>query len=632
VIGPFEETPAIDVGGTPLRAITPLGKSHLTSFALEAGEHALRFFSEYFDIPYPGDKLDLVAIPDFAFGAMENLGCVTFRESAMLVDPAKASLQELERVATVVAHEIAHMWFGDLVTMQWWEGIWLNEAFATFMEVLCTNNFRPEWKPWLSFATDRDMALEIDGLHATRPIEYEVVSPSEMRGMFDLLTYEKGGSVLRMLEQFLGPDVFRDGIRHYLKKHSYANTVTTDLWDALEEISGQPVRDTMNTWILQGGHPLVELENGILSQRPFAYGEPGPVPSAIGSNWLTPVVTRPLPTGDVEKILLGKDPVTVGTGARVINGGGVGVFRSRYGSVELGMVASHLDQLDEIERAVLFADSWAALFSSRTTWSDFLGLARRLGDKDEPTSWRFIAQAFDFAQRAADDRQRRDLAHPVREIFGPQLARLGYDVREGESPLAGQVRATAIGILGTLGADEVVQERCADLTSRGEFDGDMARAALRVTAGLNRREDFDLFLQRARDAESPQIQQRYQWGLADFTEEPFALEAAEHCFNEFRTQDAPIVLGLLSRQRATGPAVWKLVTSRWNEIRDRFPPNVQSRVTSGVPTFIADHPFAAEVAEFHRSHPIPGEERLLEQLLERLRVGLDFADAMRTQL
>ena len=243
IVGPFEETAPLDVNGTPLRIVYPIGKGHLTELALESGAFALRFFAEYFDIPYPGDKLDMVAIPDFAFGAMENLGCITYRETALLVDPASASLAEMQRVATVVAHEIAHMWFGDLVTMEWWEGIWLNEAFATFMEVLCTNALRPQWKMWVGFGVDRDAALQIDGLHSTRPIEYEVISPDDTRGMFDILTYEKGGSVLRMLEQYLGEETYRDGIRHYLRKHSYANTVTTDLWDALEETSGQPVRN-----------------------------------------------------------------------------------------------------------------------------------------------------------------------------------------------------------------------------------------------------------------------------------------------------------------------------------------------------------------------------------------------------
>ncbi len=209
VVGPLEATDAVDVDGIPLRVVHTAGKGRLTAFALEAGAHALRYYTEYFDQPYQGDKLDLVAIPDFAFGAMENLGCVTFREVALLTDPANSARNELERVAGVVEHELAHMWFGDLVTMGWWNGIWLNEAFATYMALCCLDDFKPEYQCWVGFSRDREMALSLDGLHTTRPIEFPVRTPDEVDAMFDDLTYEKGGSLLRMLEQYLGMERFR---------------------------------------------------------------------------------------------------------------------------------------------------------------------------------------------------------------------------------------------------------------------------------------------------------------------------------------------------------------------------------------------------------------------------------------
>ncbi len=633
VVGPFEETSPLDVLGTPLRVVSPIGKVHLGEFALEAGQFALTFFSEYFAIPYPGDKLDLVAIPDFAFGAMENLGCVTFRESALLVDPASASLAELERVADVVAHEIAHMWFGDLVTMAWWEGIWLNEAFATFMETLCVEHFRPQWKKWLSFTTGRDMALQIDGLHSTRPIEYEVVAPSEMRGMFDLLTYEKGGSVLRMLEQYLGADVFRDGIRRYLTDHAYANTVTTDLWDALETVSGQPVREMMNTWILQGGHPIVTYADGEISQQPFAYGAATDAPSAIGRDWLTPVLTRRLNGGPTTRHLLGADPIEIADdGPVVVNAGGWGVFRTRYGSSELVGIAADLGRLDELERTVLVADGWASLLANQIKWDDFLTLARGLRDHDEPATWTTVAQAFDFASRAANDEQRGRLAATVRDVFGPQFERLGWNPTPGESELAAQVRAIAISTLGTLGQDESIRREAVRLFHANELNGDTARATLRVSADVGEPGTYDIFLERYRSATSPQDKQRYQWGLADFATEHEALDAAEKCFSEFRGQDAPIVLGLLERNRVTGPAVWHYLADNWDTAIEQFPPNVHSRMIGGIVTFIGDRAFATEVAAFHRTHTLTGEQRTIDQLLERLTIGLDFADAIRPQL
>ena len=185
---------------------------------------------------------------------MENLGCITFRDTALLVDTENAARAELERVADVIAHSSAHMWFGDLVTMHWWEGIWLNEAFATFMEMLCVNTFRPSWDRWVGFApSPARRPSPSTAVHSTRPIEYPVGPPKEAEGMFDLLTYEKGCGVLRMLEQHIGDDVFRDGVRTYLKAHAYGNTVTTDLWDALRGRQRCTVRDMMNTFILKVG-------------------------------------------------------------------------------------------------------------------------------------------------------------------------------------------------------------------------------------------------------------------------------------------------------------------------------------------------------------------------------------------
>ena len=292
IVGPFEATEPVDVDGVPLRIIHPIGKGHLTPYALESGAFALKYFTDYYGIPYPGEKLDLVAVPDFAFGAMENLGCVTFREVILLVDTEKATQPELLRIADVIAHELAHMWFGDLVTMEWWNGIWLNEAFATFMAAMCTDEFNPEWRRWDQFSLERSAAFDVDSLQKTRPIEYEVKSPADADGMFDLLTYEKGGSVLRMLEQHLGPDRFRDGIRHYLKKHEYANTETSDLWDALEEVTGEPVRSTMDAWIYQRGYPLVNVKQcdgcnkTILKQNRFFYKAPDEADETI---WPIPI-------------------------------------------------------------------------------------------------------------------------------------------------------------------------------------------------------------------------------------------------------------------------------------------------------------------------------------------------------
>ncbi len=631
VVGAFEETPALDVDGVPLRIVYPLGKGHLTQLALDAGAHALRFFSDYFAIAYPGDKLDMIAIPDFAFGAMENLGCVTYRESALLLDPATSSMIEFQRVADVIAHEIAHMWFGDLVTMEWWEGIWLNEAFATFMSTLCTDHFKPELKMWVGFGIDRDAAMQIDGLHATRPIEYEVVSPSDTRGMFDILTYEKGGSVLRMLEQYLGPDTFRDGIRGYLKKHAYANTVTTDLWDALEAASGEPVREIMNTWILQGGHPLITFENGELRQEPFAYG-PASGESAIGSSWRVPVLTRSLRGGEVHRHLVGDSPVAVDDlSPVVVNAGGSGVFRTRYGAAELAALSPHLDELEELERATLVADASALLLAGRITWQDLLTTARGLGERDEPNPWSSVAGSVALANRALTGAQHDTLIAQVRELFAPQLARVGWDPRPGEGDLAPQLRSILISTLGLVVEDPEVVAQAIRRYEGGELDGDIARAVLRVVAHQNRPGDYEVFLDRYLHPATPQEEQRYMFAITEFPDLTVAHDLFGRCFGEFRYQDAPLIIGLMTMNAVTGPSVWRELTTRWDEAVATFPPSLVVRSVMGVPTFITDEGFAQTVEAFHRSHPVGGDQRTVEQYLERMRVGLTFAATLRDQ-
>src|ERR687897_386000 len=291
VVGPLEATDPTDADGVPIRVVHVPGKGNLTAFAIETSVHSLNWFSEYYGIPYPEQKLDNVAIPDFAQGAMENVGCITYREQVLLVDPDRATREERVDIAETIAHEIAHMWFGDLVTMRWWNGIWLNEAFATFMSMLAVDAYRPDWGIWNDFIRSRTSALEVDALETTRPIEYEVRSPDDASGMFDTLTYVKGGAVLRMLEQWLGPERFRDGIRRYLTKHAYGNTETHDLWDALEEETGEPVRRTMDAWIFQPGYPAISValedERLRFSQRRFIPSKP-----EDGTSWPVPLMVR----------------------------------------------------------------------------------------------------------------------------------------------------------------------------------------------------------------------------------------------------------------------------------------------------------------------------------------------------
>jgi puromycin-sensitive aminopeptidase len=625
VVGPFEASPETIVAGTPVRIVYPLGKGHLIAWAMELAVHALEYFSEYFAIAYPGDKLDLVAIPDFASGAMENLGCVTFRETELLIDVSTASHAEMENVALVVNHELAHMWFGDLVTMDWWEGIWLNEAFATFMEMLCSDHFRPAWKKWASFNPTRDMAFSVDGQHSTRPIEYEVVSPNDCRGMFDILTYIKGSAILRMLEQYLGATTFRDGIRIYLERHAYANTVTADLWSALEVGSGQPVGEIMDTWILQGGYPLVSVKGSTLTQRPFEYSE-AVDSSNIGHDWKVPVMTRSLDGGPISAQLLADTPLVLkGDGVTVVNAGGSGFYRTAYDSESLMAIAARLADLDDIERAVLFSDTWASILVGQSSFIDLFVLAKGLIDLDEPATWSVVARAFDMANRILDESDRDALAAVVQSLCAPVLGRLGWDPVKGETTQAGELRAIVVGALGAYGRDEAVISEALARFDAEKVSGDLANAIVAITMQQGRMGDLETCEQRRLGATNPQDEQRYLFAPASSSDPAVVIDAFERSFTTVRTQDAPYLVGTLVRNRDAGPQIWKLMSERWDEAEELFPDGSNVAMVGGVVTFGAHPDLAREVRKFHQTNPVKVGQQQVEQILDLMDLNVALA-------
>jgi puromycin-sensitive aminopeptidase len=629
VIGEFVQTPVLNAGGVPLAVVCRPSNVHLTEFALEVGAFSLSFFSDYFGIPYPGDKVDLVGIPDFMYGAMEQVGCVTFRETLLFAEEASTSQDDLVQIAIVIAHELAHMWFGDLVTMAWWEGLWLNEAFATYMSYLCVDAYRPSWGMWVRFADQRERGLDLDALHLTRPIEFPVRSPADAANMVDAITYQKGGSVLRMLDQYLGGDVFRDGIRRYLNEHAYANTLTADLWSSLEAVSGEPVGEVMDTWILQGGHPTVSLSEGELSQRPFVFGPPE-ADSAIGSSWLVPVLSRSLDGGGVERQLLGAESSRL-LAARpaVVNAGGVGVYRTSYSADDLQVIGTRLPELSEIERAVLLGDTWALAMAGKRTISDLLSLVAGLGVEVEPATWTTAGNVFDFLGRAIGESDREALAIKVRELFGPAFEHFGWDPRPGEDERTPLVRASLVHTLGTVGADESVRREASRRFDRGVVEGDLADAIMRVVTSLDRPGDYDEVLRRFREAKDPLTEERYRTGLTTFGSEARCLQTLATCFETFRSQDAPVVITRLMVNQAGGLGVWSAVTERWDEMLERITPLMQWFLGLGLSFQVSDAAFHRRAVEFHRSHPVEKRQKSIEQALEVLGNRVRFAERER---
>jgi puromycin-sensitive aminopeptidase len=345
------------------------------------------------------------------------------------------------------------------------------------------------------------------------------------------------------------------------------------------------------------------------------------------------VWTRSLKGGESTVRLLQDEPTAITDESPVVlNAGGSGYYRARYGPTETKALADHIDDLNALERAALLSDSWALLFSSQISAEQFLTIAAGLGDLDEPTPWGTLAAAVSFIDRALPKEQLPRFASKVREIFEPQFERLGWDATEGESELTPQLRALVLSTLGTTGANESIKAEAVKRFEANDINGDLANAILRVVASQDRPGDYETFFERYRTAASPQDEQRYLRALSGFNEERVALDAANKAFSEIRNQDASSVLGLLSMNATTGPSVWRLMTSRWDEALSKFPPNTLSYMTLGIRTFINDAAFADEVEAFHASHRLSGEQKAVQQNIERMRVGLTFSAAMREQL
>ncbi len=633
IVGEFEATAPVDAG-TPLRIVHVPGKAELTPFAKQIGAFSLKYFADYYGLPYPGDKLDLIAIPDFASGAMENLGAITFRETALLADEKTASRAELERVADVVSHENAHMWFGDLVTMRWWNGIWLNEAFATFMEMLAVDAWKPEWKRWDSFSVSRAAAMAVDGLRSTRPIEFTVHSPEECRAMFDILTYEKGAAVLRMLEQFLRPEVFRDGIRRYLKKHQYDNTETGDLWDALEEASREPVRKMMDSWIFQPGFPIVDAATiadgrGLkLSQRRFFY-----LKDDSDQLWHVPVMVRARTDKGVvtKKLLMTSPEATVDLGGKVewafLNEGGHGFYRVHYSPELLAGLTRNLGELKPIERFGLVSDTWAATVAGMGPLSEFLKMARLFTNETDINVWRAIVGAFNYLDMVAADSDRPALAAAVRAIVGPAVARLGWEAKASDSELDRQLRGILAAVLGTLGEDKEVQKHAADLYARFEdnpekADRDLGPALVSILAYAGDARRYGEFKAKFKSARTPQEEQRYLFSLAGFRNSGLLRATMAMTLDgQVRTQNAPYLMHSLLLNTTCRYEAWDFIRKNWEEMSRKYPDNALPRMCEAVVALLDRED---EVKSFFTTHRVRLGAKIIDQHLERLAVAVAF--------
>ncbi|MGH7259370.1 MAG: M1 family metallopeptidase [Nitrospiraceae bacterium] len=647
IVGEIEATEPTMVGRAPLRLWCVPGKKHLAKFGQEIAAFSLKFFEDYYGLPYPSDKLDLLAIPDFASGAMENLGAIAFRENALLVDEQAATHAELERIADVVAHENAHMWFGDLVTMSWWNGLWLNEAFATFAEMLAVDAWKPEWKRWETFGVSRAAAMIVDGLHSSRPIEYPVRAPKDADAMFDVLTYEKGASVLRMLEQHLGPEVFRDGIRHYLRAHAYGNADTKDLWVSLGRVAKQPVPKLMNGWIFEPGYPLVTVSltrNGRLrlSQRRFTYlSSSAPRASRrkpVAATWQVPIQLRMTTKTKREscRLLLAGAGTQVslpkGMDSVLVNEGGHGFYRVRYERTLLARLLRLVpDGLAPIERFNLINDAWASTMAGLMPVTDYLDMTARFQADRDKNIWAVLIDSFHALHRIIEPAGRAALDSFVRDRIGPVVAELGWTPRAGEDDLRRQLRGDMIRALGTLGNDRAAQAQAAERYAAykknpAAVDPNVLPAVIAILAHAGDAARYQEFSERFRTAATPQEERRYLYALAAFRPADLLARTLEKTINgEFRTQDAPFMVRLVLASVYGRELAWEFVKTNWDAMDRRYPKQGLRRMCEGI-VGLATPALERDVQKFFRERKIDLGGKTLAQYLEQLRIAVVFRE------
>ena len=463
VIGDLTHIEKEAADGTVVGVWMTRGKEEQGQFALDTSVKLLSFFNDYFGIPYPLPKLDHLAIPDFAAGAMENWGCVTYRETALLVDPENSSAGTRQRVAEVVAHEMAHMWFGDLVTMQWWDDLWLNESFATWVGTKAVDWLFPEWSMWTQFVNmDTNRAFNLDGLKNSHPIEQEVANPAEVSQLFDAISYSKGGSVLRMLEHFLTPSVFRIGLNTYLTRHSYQNARTTDLWTALEESSGQPVNSIMSSWTGQTGYPVLDVavtntESGLsleVRQERFVFDtvlgeDTGDDEEQVWPVPLTVVAGGAPVTAHLVNAATGTVDVATPTQPDwfKVNPDQTGFYRVNYTDTDRERLASLVADrtLPATDRLGIQNDAFALSRAGLLPVTRFLALAESYQDETDASVWSDLATNLREIESLIANEPYLDAYHAFgRRLFGPAAQRSGWEARPGEGHLDSLTRSTVL--------------------------------------------------------------------------------------------------------------------------------------------------------------------------------------------
>lgn len=634
IVGEFEYLETKTKEGVLVKVYSIPGKKELTKFGLDVASKSLSFYNDYFDIPYPLPQLSLIAIPDFAAGAMENWGAVTFRETTLLVDPKLSSAANKQWVAMVIAHELAHMWFGDLVTMEWWTDLWLNEGFATYIENLAVDYIFPQWDIWTQFVfSDQGTALKLDSLKNTHPIEVEVKNPNEINEIFDKISYSKGASIIRMLADYLGKKDFRDGLRYYIKKYQYCNTKTNDLWDALEKISGKPVKNVMENWTKKAGYPLLKVEEkkeGLLLSQARFFSSPISKKANDKTIWSIPVSVKT--SSKINNFLMTKKILKIkkpkGDWLK-INSGESSYIRVSYPPNNLELISGAIKEkkLPVIDRLGIIRDAFDLSESSDFSTPDALAFAKNYEEENDYTVWATIASRLnELNLLLSEEKYYQNYRRYCLGIFSKISKKMGWNKKPGERHTDFLLRNLAIYNSGSYGDKATIKEAQnlfkKIITNKEDIDSDIRGIVYNLIAENGGEKELEIMIDLYKKEKLDQEKERIGRALTSFRDQKLIKKVLEFAISEHvRSQDTVRFVGGVFINPMGRRIALNFVLEKWGFFSERYGKGglfMMSRLIEPMGVFTQEKD-AEEIEDFFKKRPVPEAERTLAQVLEQIR-------------
>lgn len=636
-LGEFDRATA-RMAGTELGVITKKGAVAQAEFVLRSSQAILREYNDYFGLPYPLPKLDNVAAPGSSqfFGAMENWGAIFTFEHAMLLDPSISTQADKQRAFRIAAHEMAHQWFGNLVTMRWWDDIWLNEGFASWMEARTTRRLHPEWNTALAAVKAREEAMQLDGFRTTHPVVQHVETVEQASQTFDAITYSKGEAVIGMLEGYVGANAWRDGVRRYMKTHAYGNTESDDLWRAIQKTSGQPVTAIAHDFTLQPGIPLIRVEESKcrdgatdlqLTQTEFSKDQPGKTPLA----WRVPVIVQALGATSPVRTLVtaGRASLRVpGCAPVIVNAGQSGYYRTLYGPAHFQLLAQRFAALAPIDQLGLLADTWSLGLAGMQPLADFLDLANAMSLDADPQVWGKIVAVFDAINAYY---RGEPLRQTVFQKFASArlnqiLARVGWLPRSGEPDAVAILRNDLLAALSALGDPAVISEARRRFAARSSdvtvIPGALRKTILGIVARHADAATWDDLRAAALIEQTPLVRDRYYELLASTQDASLARRAMDLALTAEpgETNSA----AMLSHVAALHPDLaFDFALAHLEVVNQKVDPTSRSRYFPRLASGSADPAMISKLKSYAAQHLAAGSQRDAETAMATVAYRLD---------